>query len=734
MAGKDLQNVVFDRDVSEDYPEEHSEGPDLAAVFRTVISAVRRNVLLIAATIVATLALGVVATLLITPKYKASAQVLIEDQADQIIEGSELQKIGAGWDTDRFLQTQLGIIQSRSLARLVVKSGRFSKDDMFFSALGGGVPSNDGLFGKKLEAVREDEAVDLLLKNLQVDLPRDSRIATLTVVSRNAVLSAQMANLYAQRYVEYNLNQKYQSSSYARQFLGDQLAEARAKLTQSEHDLNQYARAAGLIRVTSQGANGPEESALSVTNSTLVQLNEAASKSVADRIAAEDRWKTLSNQPALSVPEVTSNQAVQQLVSEKTKIQGDLAEERSRHLEEFATVKSKRAQISELDRRINVLADSIKKSAYLDYVAAAEREKSLVSRVNRLQNDALNEQDRGVQYSVLKRVADTNRALYETLLSRYNQISATAGASNNNITIVDRAEVPRDPSSPILFVNLALALVLGIIFAAAAVFLREIFDDAIRTPEDVERKLGIRLLGLIPMLKDEESIDERIADRRSGVSEAYRSLVTNLQYSTATGLPQVLTITSSKEGEGKSTTARTVARDVASLGKKVLLVDTDLRRPTLHRIMGDEGKSGLTDVLTGNKTFDQVVAPSDIETLNYVSGLPTPPDPALILSGEGLTAFLALARERYDLVVIDSPPLLGLSDAVILSSHADGVLFVIDGAGFHRGAVKSALRRLTLVGANVLGVALNRFEPRAGDSEYEYYAYNYYSYGSNEKR
>ncbi|MFD2134632.1 GumC family protein [Novosphingobium resinovorum] len=572
------------------------------------------------------------------------------------------------------------------------------------------------------------------MKNLQVDLPRDSRIATLTVVSRNAVLSAQMANLYAQRYVEYNLNQKYQSSSYARQFLGDQLAEARAKLTQSEHDLNQYARAAGLIRVTSQGANGPEESALSVTNSTLVQLNEAASKSVADRIAAEDRWKTLSNQPALSVPEVTSNQAVQQLVSEKTKIQGDLAEERSRHLEEFATVKSKRAQISELDRRINVLADSIKKSAYLDYVAAAEREKSLVSRVNRLQNDALNEQDRGVQYSVLKRVADTNRALYETLLSRYNQISATAGASNNNITIVDRAEVPRDPSSPILFVNLALALVLGIIFAAAAVFLREIFDDAIRTPEDVERKLGIRLLGLIPMLKDEESIDERIADRRSGVSEAYRSLVTNLQYSTATGLPQVLTITSSKEGEGKSTTARTVARDVASLGKKVLLVDTDLRRPTLHRIMGDEGKSGLTDVLTGNKTFDQVVAPSDIETLNYVSGLPTPPDPALILSGEGLTAFLALARERYDLVVIDSLPLLGLSDAVILSSHADGVLFVIDGAGFHRGAVKSALRRLTLVGANVLGVALNRFEPRAGDSEYEYYAYNYYSYGSNEKR
>jgi len=730
-----LQNVVFDRDLGDEYPEERGDGPDLAVVFKAAISAIRRSIVLIAIIVVTAVVLGVVATLLITPKYKASAQVLIEDQADQIIEGSELQKVGAaGWDTDRFLQTQLGIIQSRSLARVVVKSGRFAGDDSFFTELGESVPDNKGLAGSQLAASRENEAVDLLLQNLKVDLPRESRIATLTVISRDAALSAKLANLYAERYVEYNLNQKYQSSAYARQFLGDQLSEARAKLTQSEHDLNQYARAAGLIRITSQSSSGPEESALSVTNSSLVQLNEAASKAVADRITTEDRWKTLSNQPALSVPEVNSNQAIQQLVSEKTKIEGELAEEQSRHLEEYSTVKSKRAQLAELDRRISLLAESIKKSARLDFEAAAEREKSLLSRVNMLQNDALNEQDRGVQYSVLKRVADTNRALYETLLSRYNQINATAGASNNNITIVDRAEVPRDPSSPNLIINLAVALLLGLAAAGGAVFLREIFDDAIRTPDDVERKLDIRLLGLIPRLGDDEDIDERIADRRSGVSEAYRSLVTNLQYSTATGLPQVLTITSSKEAEGKSTTARTIARDVASLGKKVLLVDTDLRRPTLHRVMGEEGKSGLTDILTGNRSFDQVVVHSDIEMLDYISGLPTPPDPALILSGGGLATFLAQARERYEFVVIDSPPLLGLSDAVILASHADGVLFVIDGAGFHRGAVKSALRRLALVGANVLGVSLNRFEPRAGDSEYEYYSYNYYSYGSNDKK
>ncbi|EJU14687.1 capsular exopolysaccharide family protein [Sphingomonas sp. LH128] len=728
-----MQNVGFDRDIVEDYPEDHGDGLDFAAVFKTVLRAVRRNIALISAILVGMIIAGFALTLLITPKYMANAQVLIEDQADQIIEGSELQKVGASWDTDRFLQTQLGIIKSRSLARIVIQSGGFDKKPEFFEALDADFPEGQDVKGRQLAQVRQEAAVNVLVDHLKVDLPPDSRIATITVTSRDATLAAKLANVYADRYVEYNLNQKYGSSAYARRFLGDQLSEARAKLTQSERDLNQYARAAGLIRVTSQGESGTQEAALSVTNSTLMQLNEAASKAVADRITAEDRWNTLARQPALSVPEVNSNSAIQQLIGEKTRIEGELAEEQSRHLEGYATVKSKRAQISELDRRISMLAETLKKTAFIDYQASLERERSLTGQVNNLRNEALGEQDRGVQYSVLKRVADTNRALYETLLSRYNQISATAGASNNNITIVDRAEVPRVPASPKLLINLAVAFILGLIFAAAAVFVREIFDDAIRTPDDVEGKLNMRLLGLIPMLKADEDVDEKIADRRSSVSEAYRSLVTNLQYSTVSGLPQILCITSSREGEGKSTTARTIARDIASLGKKVLLVDMDLRRPTLHRTMGLGKTSGLTDLLTGNKTFDQVLIHSGIENLDCISGLPTPPDPALILSGEGIPAFFSQARERYDVVVVDSAPLLGLSDAVVLAGQADGVLFVIDGSGFHRGAVKSALRRLALINANILGVVLNRFEPRVGDTDYKYYAYNYYSYGSKEE-
>lgn len=728
-----MQNIDFQKNVVEGYPEGDGDGLDFGAFFKAALQIIRRNLILISGILLSTIICGVAITLLITPKYKADAQILIEDHADQIIEGSELQKVGAGWDTDRFLQTQLGIIQSRSLARAVIQSGGFDQKSEFFEAFGAQILQDANLQGRTIKSARQDAAVNILLENLDVELPRDSRIATITITSRDANLSARIANLYAERYVEYNLNQKYQSSAYARQFLGDQLAQARAKLTQSERDLNQYARAAGLIRVTSQGEGGPHEAALSVTNNTLMQLNDAAAKAIADRISAEDRWKTMASQRPLSVPEVNSNPAIQRLIGEKVGIQGELAEEQSRHLEGYATVRSKRAQVAELDRRIEALANTLKEAAYLDYQTALTREKSLTNQVRGLRNDALNEQDRGVQYSVLKREADTNRALYETLLSRYNQINATAGAANNNITIVDRAEVPSVPASPKLIINLAVALILGIVFSAVAVFVREVFDDTIRTPDDVERKLNMRMLGLIPRMKDGEDVDQIIADRRSSISEAYRSLVTNLKYSTANGLPQVLCVTSSREGEGKSTTARTIARDIASLGKKVLLVDMDLRRPTLHRRMNANGMSGVTDLLTGNKSFDQVLVQSEVENLDYISAMPTPPDPALILSGEGVHVFLAEARNRYDIVIIDSAPLLGLSDAVILASHSDGVLFVIDGAGFHRGAVKSALRRLALINANLLGVVLNRFEPRAGDNEYAYYAYNYYSYGSREK-
>lgn len=728
MAEHTLKSTASERPFPAARQDAEEPGINLTVYLKSIINIIRRNILLITGVIVGFVIVGVVTTMLITPTYKASALILIEDQADQIIEGSDLQKAGVSTtDTVRFLQTQIGIVKSRALARSIVRGGRLDRDAGFFKAFGSEMPTAATMPGVNLDIVRQERAVKMLLDALSVDMPPDNRIASLAITSRSAGYSATLANMYAERFIEYSLNRKFESSSYARRFLAEQLEETRIKLTQSEQDLNQYARAAGLIRIAGDGGTARQDATLSVTNNMLVQLNTSAAAATAERITTEDRWKTISKQAALSIPEVNSNAAIMQLIADKARAEGKLAEELSRHLDGYATVKPKRAEIAELDQRINDFAGSIKKSAQVEYEAASKKENTLLDQVNALRDVALKEQDRGVQYSVLKRVADTYRALYETLLSRYNQLNATAGSASNNVTIVDRADVPRDPSSPKLALNVLLSFILGLIGAAIAITLREILDDTIRSPEDVEKKLGMPLLGLIPLSKDGD-LDKDLTDRRSSASEAYHSLVTNLRYSTANGLPQVLAVTSSREAEGKSTSARAIAMDIAKLGKTVLLVDTDLRRPTLHHVMRDSTASGLTDALTGQKTFDEVVHQAgDLPTLSYVTGLPTPPDPSLILAGEGLGVFLTEARRRFDIVVLDCPPLLGLSDVPLLANHADGVLFLIDASSFHRGAVKSALRRLSLINANVLGVVLNRFRPKSGDDNYGYYS-AYYNY------
>jgi len=704
---------------------------DFSAILKVIISSARQNIVLIGTVVLAVVALGAIVTMLITPEYEAKTQILIEDKADEIIQGGDLQDTISANGTERFLQTQLGIIQSRSLALSVVQAENLNHKASFFDAMGAKMPAQSPVPGKPLDQFSAEMAANLLLSALTVEIPVDSRIATITIATRSPQISAQLANRYAERFIDYSLNQKYGSSSYAREFLSQRLTQARAKLTQSERNLNAYASAAGLIRLSDSKSGGQDDSALSVTNSQLIQLNNVATTATAERIAAEDRWKTIQNKPVLTITEVISNSAVNQLMSAKARAEADLAEERSQHLDGYASVKAKQAQIAELDRRINAIGNSIKNSVHTDYQAAVERENSLRAQVATLRDESLKEQGRGVQYSILKREADTDRALYDSLLARYNQISASAGASSNNVTIVDRAVVPGSPSFPKFWLNIAVAFLLGLILAIIAVVLKELLDDAIRSPNDVEKKLGLPMLGLIPLDKSGD-LNDKLRDGRSDVSEAYRTLVTNLTYSTQGGIPKVLTITSSRESEGKSTTSQAIAADLAALGKRVLLVDADLRRPTLHRALGTQNPPGLTDYLVGARGLDEITyhAP-DSPNLSYVTALPIPPDPSLLLAGERLTEFVNEASAQYDSVIFDCPPLLGLSDVPLVAQRSDAVLFVIDASTFHRGSVKSALRRLAMANVRILGVVLNRFEPKSGTEDYSYYTYNYYNYRSD---
>lgn len=703
---------------------------------KQILAAMRRNLRWIAAIVLGVTIAGFVLTILMVPRYIATSQILIEQQADTIIEGGDLQdSSGQQWDAQRFLETQVDILRSRTLAQRVIESAQLTDKQAFYDAMGEDMPQMDDLDGpnggaRALEDLRLDTVVQLLQENLSVNLPVDSRVVKISFNSTDPATSAQIANLYAENYIDSNLRRKFESSSYARQFLSNQLAEARAKVEKSERELNQYSRAAGLIRVSGQGQNADQETTLSVTNNALVQLNSAAADATADRLAAEERWNTIAKEPVLAVPPVIENQAIQQILQQKAALEAQLADERSRHLDDYPSVKVLKAQIAELNRRIDTIGGGIKRSIYVEYEAAREREAALKAQVDKLRDEAMGEQERGVGYAVLKRVAETDRSLYDTLLDRYNQLNATAGSTSNNVTLVDRADVPREPSSPKLLLNILIAFVLGVGLAALFVFLREYFDDTIRSPEDVEAKLGLPLLGLIP-LAGEEDVTQAVENPKSSLSEAYHTLVANLRFATPNGFPRALVVTSTNESEGKTTSAHSIAVDLSRMGKSVLLIDADLRRPTLHRRMKQTNLPGLTELLVGEANFDDVLHRSEHENLSYMTALPIPPEPSLLLGGDHLSRIIDEAVTKFDVVVLDAAPMLGLSDTASIASQVGGVLFVVDASRFHRGAVKSALRRLALVNASVLGAVVTKFDPHSANADNGYYGYNYYTYGAD---
>lgn len=736
MAARPLEpaavyGVAPQNEPGREYVSSGDDGRLVELDLHAIYSAIRRNVLWIALIMAAFIGLGIVVTLLTVPQYVATSSVLVEQEAEKIIEENTA-PVGYQ-DAERFLRTQADIIGSVALATRVVESEGLAEDANFFAALGAEFPTQDNvdavdLGPEGLPGLRRSLATDLLLENLEVSLPNQSRLIGISFSSSSPSLSASISNAVASNYLESNLARKFDSSAYAREFLAQQLNDARDKVEKSERDLNQYSRAAGLIRISGQGQNADKETTLSVTNDALVQLNAASTAATAERIAAERRWQNVSGIAPLSIPEVLGNPAVQQLLTERAKVTASLAEERVKYLDEHPNVQAIQAQLRDVDAQIATLGQSIKRTIRLDYETAREREGSIQGKLASTRGEALDEQDRGVQYNLLKRVAETDRALYNTLLTRFNELSATAGAASNNVSVVDLAEAPREPDSPKPLLNMLLALLGGMVFSGLFVAGRELLDDTVRTPTDVEEKIGLPLLGMIPMAEG-EFIEEDLDDPKSGASEAYQSLVTNLRYYSAEGIPKTILVTSSQQGEGKSTTSLQLAREFAKLNKRTLLIDADLRRPTLHRrLPGRREVDGFTSVLAGEKTPAEVIVKSDRENLDFMTALPIPPAPSALLATADIKGLIERLGEHYDHIIFDAPPVLGLSDAPSMAAQIHSAILVVDSTSGKRGGVNSALGRLAMVNSRPMGAVLTKFDPRQAGSAYSYYGSGYYSY------
>ena len=705
----------------------------LSVAIRHVLLVLRRNFWLGVAIVGAAVALALIATMLDTPRFSATSTVQINDQSDEVLGADFETQIAppSDWDTERFLNTQLDVLRSRALAERVVDALDLANDERFFASMEiepSGMTVSD--------ADKRRWAISLLQDNFEVELLRSTRIAELVFTSTDPEISARIANAFAEEFIQQNLQRRYDASSYARDFVAEQLDEARRNLEESEEALNDYARATGLLRTRDAIApTGQQLAAGSITSSSLLQYNEAAIRAREARIAAQSRWDAVNNSPLLSSQAELANPTVQNLMTRRAEIESELQAARDRYLPNHPAISRLEADIGAVNQQLNRTASNVRQSIQAEYRAAAAAENRLEGQLNQARGATLAEQDQSVRYNVLAREADTARSIYDGLLQRFRELNASAGISSSNIAIIDRADVPSTKSSPSLTRNLAIGLLIGLALAGLAIFLRDQLDDMIHTPEDVEEKLGLPLLGVVPRAESGSPLDE-LGDPKSPVTEAYNSMRGSLLYSTPAGLPKVIVVTSAQASEGKSTTSLAMAEGFARIGVSPLLIDADLRRPALQKITGVAADRGLTDLLVTQD--DPFAVPRTVQngsaSYDLLPAGPPPPSPSELLSSPRMAQLLEAYAGRYGVVIVDSPPVLGLADAPMLAAIADGTVFVVEAERGRSGALKAALRRLRAMDPHLLGAVLAKFDPsKAGNRYSAYYGHDYYSYADTER-
>ena len=685
----------------------------------------------IAAIIMSTLIIGLVATLLTTPQYSAKARIEISREQKNVTNVEGLEASSSGSDLE-FYQTQYSLLEARSLAERVSRQLQLANSDAFFEAHGMAAEGAGGIFARNTGALsnierqkREKQAVRLLLDNVGVAPIRGSALIDVTYYSASPELSARIANAWTQQFVESSMDRRFASTADARKFLEGRLADLRARLEQSERDLVNYASQKGIVTLgRTTGADGKTQAERTLVAADLEALNGALTQATADRIGAESKAKSRGASGANS--EALSNVAISQLRQKRAEIAAEYARLMVQFEPGYPAARAISEQLRVLDASIAREEGRVSTSRNAEFQEASQRERQLSERVEALKSRLDLQQRDNIQYNIFQREADTNRELYDALLQRYKEIGV-AGVGSNNIAIVDSAKIPENPSSPNLPLNLALSLLVGLGLAALATFALDQIDEGLRDPGQVNRLLQMPLLGSVPDFKDENAL-ALLSDAKSLLSEAYLSIRSNLAFATDHGVPRTLMVTSTRPGEGKSTTSLAVATVLGRTGKKVLLVDADMRSPSMHTFLQLPNVMGLSNFLAGENDWQQLIVAANVKGLSLMPSGPMPPSAAELLSSDRLLMLVQQMLEHYDHIIIDSPPILGLADAPLISRAVEGCVFVVEAEGVAVRGVKASLGRLQSVQAHVFGVILTKL--RQSQSGYGY-GYDYgYGYGA----
>jgi capsular exopolysaccharide synthesis family protein len=710
-------------------PVPYGEAADAPQVFGLTLHDYLRILIkrrwLIVSIVGAAIVLGTVSTLMKTPLYTSTVRLQIDPNTAKIVQAGDVTPVEGPYGD--FMRTQIELLNGPTIAQRVASSLKLADDQSFFAprdfSIRHAVARLLGLGGAGRQApprsARENAAAGIVLGNRVVRPVLGSRLVNIDYSDPNPGRAQQIAAAYADAFIASNLDKRFQANSYAKVFLEEQLKTLKLRLEQSQKTLLDFAQKEEIVDTNNKA---------SIAETNLAAANGALSTLISERIKDEQLWKQLDAATAINLPQLLSNPTIEGLRAKRSALQADYQEKLETFKPSYPAMLQISSQIAEIDRQLAAELKTLKASYKAAYESSLQQEEEMRRRIESLKADVLDLQKRSIQYNILKREVDTNQTLYDGLLQRYKEVDVAGGVGANNVFIVDKATLPGGPSSPNLSRALMMSVVFGLGLALALALLLEHLDDTVRSPEDAERISGLVTLGIIPKVAA-GATDAELANPRSHTSEAYRSLCTALQLATESGLPKTLLVSSAGPGEGKSTTALTVARHFANVGLKVLLVDADMRKPTLHLRLGLENSSGLSNYLTGACEPPEVLQQTDTPNLAFMASGPIPPNAADLLGTSRLLSLLSVGLEVFDLIVVDSPPVMGLADAPLLASMVAATIFIVGAGQVRTKLIRAAVRRLQVSRATLIGTVITRFDMR---HSYGYdYGYGYgYGYGS----
>lgn len=700
-----------------------------------VLGVLKKRRLLIAGVVVAALLAGLIITLLMTPQYTSSAVVEIQRETRNFTNVDGVDSKTSSTVDPEFYETQAGLLRSVALADNVATDARLQDNPQFFKMFGSSKAKNwfndqRLIPGASTRSERVREASEILLNHLKVSIQRQSRLATISFTSPDARFSKKIVDSWTAHFVQATLDRRYAATAYARKFLEDRLGQLRTRIDQAERQLVDYAARQDIVNLPSEaptqpGASAPPERSLVAEN--LVALNKELSVATAQRIAAQSRLGANGG----DVEEALANTGISQMRTKRAELAAQYADMMQRFDAGYGPARAIKAQLDTLDRSITREEGRVRSTLQETYEAAQQREAGLTSRVNQLKSSLFDLRRRSTQYNILTREVDTNRQLYDALLQRYKEIGVAGGIGVNNIAVVDAGDLADKPSSPRLILNLAFAFLGGLLVGVALAFALDQLEDSLSDPAEVAELLRIPLIGVVPKVDDEPLTAMR--DAKSPLSEAYFSVQTSLALATTHGFPRALVVTSSRPNEGKSLTSFALAKTLAVQGRKVVLVDGDMRSPSIHHMIGLDALPGLSSVLTSGATVQGVIQATDIANLAIVAAGTTPPSAAELLAGNQFKEVLRQLLEMFDHVVIDAPPVMGFADAPLIANQVEGVCFVIEAHGTNKSSARTAIARLRNGDTTIFGAVVTKFDSKRAFSGYGYdYGYGY-GYGESVK-